>query len=108
MSNVIHPKFDSSQDLALQHFIDSVRDPETQKALRLVDVKDIGYALVYAHKIQTAQQATRKDQHSIRVVPAIDSDSDFIKQIEDLRRNIRSLEERKGAETRKFSVGLVV
>ncbi|GFS97090.1 CCHC-type domain-containing protein [Nephila pilipes] len=29
---------DIRQDLALQHFIDSVRDPEIQKALRLADV----------------------------------------------------------------------
>ncbi|KAF8795485.1 hypothetical protein HNY73_003329 [Argiope bruennichi] len=47
---------ETRQDLALQHFIDSVRDPETQKALRLADVKDIGSALIFAHKIEVARQ----------------------------------------------------
>ncbi|GFU37122.1 retrovirus-related Pol polyprotein from transposon 412 [Nephila pilipes] len=42
------------QDLALEHFIDSVWVPETQKALRLADVKDIRSALVYVHKIEAA------------------------------------------------------
>ncbi|KAF8787459.1 Sequestosome-1 like protein [Argiope bruennichi] len=86
---------EARQDLALQHFIDSVRDPKTQKALRLADVKDIGSALVFAHKIETAQQATRKDQYPIRAVSAADSDSDFVKKIDDLRREIRRLKERK-------------
>ncbi|GFS65171.1 retrovirus-related Pol polyprotein from transposon 412 [Nephila pilipes] len=49
------------QDLSLQHFIDSVRDLEIQNALRLADVKDIGSAFVYSHKIEAAQQVTRKD-----------------------------------------------
>ncbi|GFU32294.1 gag-Pol polyprotein [Nephila pilipes] len=79
-----------------------VRDPETQKALRFADVKDIGSALVYAHKIEADQQAARKDRRSFRAVSAIDSDSDFIKQIEDLRRKIRSLEERKGGRNTKI------
>ncbi|GFS51526.1 gag-Pol polyprotein [Nephila pilipes] len=93
---------ETRQDLARQHFIDTVQDPETQKALRLADVKDIGSALVYAHKIEAAQQATRKDRHSIRAVSAIDSDSDFIKQIEDSQRKIRSLEERTGGRNTKI------
>ncbi|GFS88548.1 gag-Pol polyprotein [Nephila pilipes] len=93
---------ETCQDLALQHFINSVRDPEIQKALRLVDVKDIGSALVYTHKIEVAQQATRKDRHSIRAVSAIDSNSDFIKQMEDLRRKIRSIEERTGGRNTKI------
>ncbi|KAF8784305.1 hypothetical protein HNY73_010001 [Argiope bruennichi] len=86
---------ETRQDLALQHFIDSVQDPETQKALRLADVKDKGSALVFAHKIEAAQQATRKDRHPIRAVFAADSDSDFVKQIDNLRREIRRLKELK-------------
>ncbi|GFS37746.1 gag-Pol polyprotein [Nephila pilipes] len=100
-----HPSFsdcpdETRQDLALQHFIDGVRDPETQKALRLAYVKNIGSDLVYAHNIEAAQQATYKDWHSIRAVSGIDSD--FIKQIEDLRRKFYSLEERKGNRTCKM------
>ena len=57
---------ETHEDLALQHFIDSVWDTETKKALRLADLKDIASALVYAHKIEAAQQASRKNQHTIR------------------------------------------
>ncbi|GFW72433.1 retrovirus-related Pol polyprotein from transposon 412 [Trichonephila clavipes] len=53
--------------LALQHFIDGVRDPEIQKALRMADLKDLKGALVFAMKFEAAQQATRKDRHPIRV-----------------------------------------
>ncbi|GFX28108.1 retrovirus-related Pol polyprotein from transposon 297 [Trichonephila clavipes] len=52
--------------LALQHFIDGVRDPEIQKALRMADLKDLKGALVFAMKFEAAQQATRKDRHPIR------------------------------------------
>ncbi|GFX19137.1 retrovirus-related Pol polyprotein from transposon 412 [Trichonephila clavipes] len=44
--------------LALQHFIDGVRDPEIQKALRMADLKDLKGALVFAMKLEAAQQAT--------------------------------------------------
>ncbi|KAF8789773.1 hypothetical protein HNY73_007686 [Argiope bruennichi] len=82
---------------------------ETQKALRLADAKDIGSALVLAHKIKVAQQATRKDRRSIRAVFAADSDSDFVKQIDDLRRIIRRLKGRKdgrSTEIRCWTCGL--
>ncbi|GFX48939.1 retrovirus-related Pol polyprotein from transposon 412 [Trichonephila clavipes] len=42
--------------LALQHFIDGVRDPEIQKALRMADLKDLKGALVFAMKFEAAQQ----------------------------------------------------
>ncbi|GFT54450.1 gag-Pol polyprotein [Nephila pilipes] len=93
---------ETRQNLALQPFIDSVRDPETQKALRLADVKDIGSIVVYAQKIKAAQQAASKDRHSFRAVSVSDSDSDFIRQIEDLRWKIRSLEESKGGRNTKI------
>ncbi|GFX93612.1 retrovirus-related Pol polyprotein from transposon 412 [Trichonephila clavipes] len=38
--------------LALQHFIDGVRDPEIQKALRMADLKDLKGALVFAMKFE--------------------------------------------------------
>ncbi|KAF8793548.1 hypothetical protein HNY73_005013 [Argiope bruennichi] len=50
---------------------------------------------VFAHKVEAAQPTTRKDRHPIRAVTAADSDSDFVKQIDDLRREIRRLKERK-------------
>ncbi|KFM75817.1 hypothetical protein X975_16651, partial [Stegodyphus mimosarum] len=54
--------------LSLQYFIDGIRDPEIQKALRMADVKDIKSALVYAMKFEVAQQATRRCHHPVRVV----------------------------------------
>ncbi|GFT67266.1 hypothetical protein NPIL_535311 [Nephila pilipes] len=69
---------------------------------RITRTEVIGSALVYAHKIKAAQKATRKDRHSIRAVSAIDSDSDFIKKIEGLRRKSRNLEERKGDRNTKI------
>ncbi|GFV80080.1 retrovirus-related Pol polyprotein from transposon 412 [Trichonephila clavipes] len=59
--------------LALQHFIDGVRDPEIQKALRMADLKDLKGALVFAMKFEAAQQATRKDRHPIRAVNESDT-----------------------------------
>ena len=79
---------ETRENLAFQHFIDSVRDLETQKVLRLVDLKDIASSVVYAHKIETTQQASQKDQHTIRTVFATDLKSDFSKQIEELQKEI--------------------
>ena len=47
---------EAGEDLAFQHFIVSVRNPETQKALRLANLKDIASALVYAYKIKAASR----------------------------------------------------
>ena len=55
-----------------EDFKDSVQDPETQKALRLANLKNIASALIYAHKIQAAQQASRKDRHTIAGISATD------------------------------------
>ena len=46
---------ETCEDLALQHSINSVWDLETQKVLRLGDLKNIASALVYVHKIEAAQ-----------------------------------------------------
>ncbi|GFT34845.1 hypothetical protein NPIL_494261 [Nephila pilipes] len=53
-------------------------------------------------RLRLAHQATRKDRHSIRSVSGIDSDTDFVKQIKNLRRKIRSLEERTGGRNTKI------
>ncbi|GFW57352.1 retrovirus-related Pol polyprotein from transposon 412 [Trichonephila clavipes] len=71
--------------LALQHFIDGVRDPEIQKALRMTDLKDLKGALVFAMKFEAAQQATRKDRHPIRAVNESSNSS-----VERLERQMRS------------------
>ncbi|GFX21642.1 retrovirus-related Pol polyprotein from transposon 412 [Trichonephila clavipes] len=68
--------------LALQHFIDGVRDPEIQKALRMVDLKDLKGALVFAMKFEAAQQATRKDRHPIRAVNESDTSNSSVERLE--------------------------
>ncbi|GFT53861.1 retrovirus-related Pol polyprotein from transposon 412 [Trichonephila clavipes] len=70
--------------LALQHFIDGVRDPEIQKALRMADLKDLKGALVFAMKFEAAQQATRKDRHPIRAVNESDTSNSKSRREEDL------------------------
>ncbi|GFU49307.1 retrovirus-related Pol polyprotein from transposon 17.6 [Trichonephila clavipes] len=68
--------------LALQHFIDGVRDPEIQKALRMADLKDLKGALVFAIKFEAAQQATRKDRHPIRAVNESDTSNSSVERLE--------------------------
>ncbi|GFW96791.1 hypothetical protein TNCV_2159271 [Trichonephila clavipes] len=68
--------------LALQHFIDGVRDPEIQKALRMADLKDLKGALVFARKFEAAQQATRKDRHPIRAVNESDTSNSSVERLE--------------------------
>ncbi|GFX83962.1 retrovirus-related Pol polyprotein from transposon 17.6 [Trichonephila clavipes] len=68
--------------LALQHFIDGVRDPEIQKALRMADLKDLKGALVFAMKFEAAQQATRKDRHPIRAVNESDTSNSSVERLE--------------------------
>ncbi|KAF8773881.1 hypothetical protein HNY73_016492 [Argiope bruennichi] len=54
------------ETLAVQYFVDGVRDVEIQKALRMAETKDLKSALVYAIKFEAAQQASRRDRHFIR------------------------------------------
>ncbi|GFX67703.1 CCHC-type domain-containing protein [Trichonephila clavipes] len=69
--------------LARQHFIDGVRDPEIQKALRMADLKDLKGALVFAMKFEeAAQQATRKDRHPIRAVNESDTSNSSVERLE--------------------------
>ncbi|GFX11930.1 retrovirus-related Pol polyprotein from transposon 412 [Trichonephila clavipes] len=68
--------------LALQHFIDGVRDLEIQKALRMADLKDLKRALVFAMKLEAAQQATRKDRHPIRAVNESDTSNSSVERLE--------------------------
>ena len=79
-----------------------MRDSETQKALRLADLKDIASALVYAHKIEAAQQASRKDRHIIRGVSTSDPETDLSRLLEDLRREIRNLKESKNGGDKRI------
>jgi hypothetical protein len=54
--------------LSLQYFIDGIRDGEIQKTLRLAELKDLKSALIYAMRVEAAQQASKKDRHMVRGV----------------------------------------
>ncbi|GFU18421.1 retrovirus-related Pol polyprotein from transposon 412 [Nephila pilipes] len=56
---------DVRNTLALQYFIDGVKDPEIVKALRLAELKDLKSALVYGLKYEVAQQTSRRDRHLV-------------------------------------------
>ncbi|GFS97609.1 retrovirus-related Pol polyprotein from transposon 17.6 [Trichonephila clavipes] len=76
------PPTEVREVLALQHFIDGVRDPEIQKALRMADLKDLKGALVFAMKFEAAQQATRNDRHPIRAVNESDTSNSSVERLE--------------------------
>lgn len=58
---------DVRDNLVLQYFVDGVRDPDIQKTLRIADIKDKKSALVYSMTFETAQQASHKNRHIIRI-----------------------------------------
>ena len=91
----------ASAQIILLSTVDSMRDQETYEALRLTDLKDVAsYLLTQDWR---NQQASRRDRHSIRAVSASDSKYDFLKKIEDLRREIPSLKSVKMTEKEKFN-----
>ncbi|GFX95482.1 CCHC-type domain-containing protein [Trichonephila clavipes] len=98
--------------LALQHFIDGVRDPEIQKALRMADLKDLKGALVFAMKFEAAQQATRKDRHPIRAVNEPDTSNSGVERLERQMRNflnrVESLMSQKADGRRPLNAGPAV
>ncbi|GFU77272.1 uncharacterized protein TNCV_4853731 [Trichonephila clavipes] len=52
--------------ISLKYFVDGLMDEEIQMAVRMADVKDPKYALLYALKVEAATQASWIDCHSIR------------------------------------------
>lgn len=54
--------------MAFQYFVDSLKDTKLQKALRMAELKDLKAALVNSMKFEAAQQASRRDHHTIRDV----------------------------------------
>lgn len=60
-------------------------DPEIQQAVRISESKDLKSALLYAMKVETAQQATRRDHQLIQ--GALEQDS-----LEPLKSKLEELE----------------
>ena len=79
-------------------------DTETQRALKLSDIKDIGSAIVYALKIQATQQSSHRDRYSIRAASFTDSNSYVMKLIEDLKSEVCSFRQKGMIEMWKFNV----
>ncbi len=84
--------FDVRDNLALGYFIDAIRDPESQRALKMADVKDLKSALVYAMKYECAQRSTRRDRQLIRGVATAEND-----QLDVVRNQLAELEKRVGS-----------
>ncbi|KFM73507.1 Gag-Pol polyprotein, partial [Stegodyphus mimosarum] len=82
--------------LSLQYFIDGIRDPEIQKALRMADVKDLKSALVYAMKFEVAQQATLKDRYPVRAVRVHEPVDQLMARLDYLTRQLNALQRNIG------------
>ncbi|GFV53947.1 gag-Pol polyprotein [Trichonephila clavipes] len=67
--------------LALQHFIDGVRDPEIESSPN-GGSQGLKGGLVFAMKFEAAQQATRKDRHHIRAVNESDTSNSSVERLE--------------------------
>ncbi|GFU74523.1 uncharacterized protein TNCV_550621 [Trichonephila clavipes] len=54
------------ETISLQYFVDGLKEGEIQKPVRMADVQDLKYTLLYALKWEAATQAIRRDRQSIR------------------------------------------
>ncbi|KAF8782265.1 Retrovirus-related Pol polyprotein like [Argiope bruennichi] len=90
------------ETLAVQYFVDGVRDVEIQKALRMAETKDLKSALVYAIKFEAAQQASRRDRHFIRGAEVKRDEDPLLKVMTQLLEEFRGMKQRSGDETGKF------
>ncbi|XP_055944373.1 myosin-J heavy chain-like [Argiope bruennichi] len=90
------------ETLAVQYFVDGVRDVEIQKALRMAETKDLKSGLVYAIKFEAAQQASRRDRHFIRGAEVKRDEDPLLKVMTQLLEEFRGMKQRSGEETGKF------
>ncbi|GFW14937.1 uncharacterized protein TNCV_4658981 [Trichonephila clavipes] len=65
-SNLPPPPATVREAISLQYFVAGLKDGEIQKAVRMSDVQDLKFALLYALKLEAATQASRRDHQSIR------------------------------------------
>ncbi|GFS95350.1 retrovirus-related Pol polyprotein from transposon 412 [Nephila pilipes] len=90
--------------LAIQYFIDGVKDPEIQKALRLVELKDLKSALVYDLKYEAAQQTSRRDRHLVREAEITKSDPGMADTLKEMRDILLSLNIKYNRNAQKTKV----
>ncbi|GFW44265.1 uncharacterized protein TNCV_1746941 [Trichonephila clavipes] len=53
--------------ISLQYFVEGLKNGEIQRAVRMADVQDLKSALLYALKLEAANETSCRDHHSIRV-----------------------------------------
>lgn len=68
------------ESLALQYFVNGIRNPEIQIALSLAD-KNVEFALLYAVKCEIAKQASGKEHHGIILAFVQKPDSELKKNV---------------------------
>ncbi|GFY24088.1 uncharacterized protein TNCV_1011411 [Trichonephila clavipes] len=76
------------------YFVHDLKDGEMQKAVRMAYVQDLKSALLYALKVEAANEANYSDSHSVRgarVTTDAPCESPWRKEIEKLRKEIQNL-----------------
>ena len=76
--------------LALQYFVEAIRDPDIQEPVRMTDCKTLKSALMYAMKVEAARHASRRDKRPVRAAVMEDSSEGLQKIIEKLDRLLTS------------------
>ncbi|GBM30021.1 Retrovirus-related Pol polyprotein from transposon 297 [Araneus ventricosus] len=54
---------DVRESLAVQYFVDAIRDEDTQHSTRLMDAKDLKSSLAYSMKYETARTVSKTSRH---------------------------------------------
>ncbi|GFU47758.1 uncharacterized protein TNCV_4465071 [Trichonephila clavipes] len=94
LSNLAFSDHPAREVISLQCFVDGLKDGEIQKAVRMADVQDLKSALLYALKVEAANEASCRDSHSVRgarVTTDGPCESPWRKEIEKLREEIQVL-----------------
>ncbi|GFW16479.1 uncharacterized protein TNCV_443541 [Trichonephila clavipes] len=93
--------------ISSQYYVDSLKDGEIQRAVRMAYALDLKSALLYALKLEAANEASCRDRHSIRgarVTADAPCDSPWIKEIEKLREEVQELiAQRQNLRRRRIS-----
>ncbi|GFY21121.1 uncharacterized protein TNCV_3991651 [Trichonephila clavipes] len=80
--------------ISLQYFVDGLKEGEIQKAVRMADFQDFKSALLYAMKVEAANEASCRVNHSVRgarVTTDAPCKSPWRKEIKKLREEIQDL-----------------
>ncbi|GBO40220.1 hypothetical protein AVEN_154251-1 [Araneus ventricosus] len=54
---------DVRESLAVQYFVDAIRDEDTQHSTRLMDAKDLKSSLAYSMKYEAAKAVSKTSRH---------------------------------------------